>query len=310
MGYKYNLNKGIQKFRTKTSLAISGSILGATGLILAVAMPLAAKASPTQVIVTPTNQQGWSSTAPTADTRPGGTVSFNNDTTAPGNPNNGALLMTTDATTASKAQYFHNTATPLSSVTELSYSTKQNAPAGLIADPSYQLAICATGATTSGCNPQTAPGVGSSFTTLVYEPYQGGQGAIVNGEWQNWDINSGGLFWTTHTVVCSGGTLVGTSGGPASYTLAQVQLACPDALVFQFGLNIGTNNPGYNVEADLFNFNGTTYNFEPFQAATDKDQCKGGGWATLTDTNGNHFKNQGDCVSYVATGGKNQAAGH
>ena len=33
---------------------------------------------------------------------------------------------------------------------------------------------------------------------------------------------------------------------------------------------------------------------------TDKDQCKQGGWQTF-----GIFKNQGDCVSFVATGGKN-----
>jgi hypothetical protein len=32
-----------------------------------------------------------------------------------------------------------------------------------------------------------------------------------------------------------------------------------------------------------------------------KEQCKNGGWGTLG------FKNQGDCVSFVATGGKEPA---
>jgi|GEM_PF-6235390 len=154
MRYRYNVNTGIQKLRTKTALVISSTTLGFAGLIMAIAIPLGAKAAtPTNVIVTPTNQQGWSSLSPTADTRAGGTVSFNNDTSAPGNPHHGALMMTTDSTTIAKAQYMHNTATPLYSVTKLSYSTKQNAPNGLIADPSYQVAICATGATSSGCNP-------------------------------------------------------------------------------------------------------------------------------------------------------------
>jgi hypothetical protein len=35
---------------------------------------------------------------------------------------------------------------------------------------------------------------------------------------------------------------------------------------------------------------------------TSKDQCKNGGWKTF-----GVFKNQGDCVSFVATGGKNSA---
>jgi hypothetical protein len=33
---------------------------------------------------------------------------------------------------------------------------------------------------------------------------------------------------------------------------------------------------------------------------TDKDQCKDGGWQSF-----HVFKNQGDCVSFVATQGKN-----
>jgi hypothetical protein len=43
---------------------------------------------------------------------------------------------------------------------------------------------------------------------------------------------------------------------------------------------------------------------------TTKDECKNGGWETFTGFQGQTiFKNQGDCVSFVATGGKNQPAG-
>lgn len=40
---------------------------------------------------------------------------------------------------------------------------------------------------------------------------------------------------------------------------------------------------------------------------TDKDECKKGGWETFVNTNTGQqiFKNQGDCVSFVATQGKN-----
>ena len=38
---------------------------------------------------------------------------------------------------------------------------------------------------------------------------------------------------------------------------------------------------------------------------TDKAQCKHGGWKSF----GTMFKNQGDCVSFVATGGKNPPSG-
>jgi hypothetical protein len=36
-----------------------------------------------------------------------------------------------------------------------------------------------------------------------------------------------------------------------------------------------------------------------------QDVCMKGGWMNLVDSQGNSFKNQGDCVSFVATGGKN-----
>ncbi len=45
----------------------------------------------------------------------------------------------------------------------------------------------------------------------------------------------------------------------------------------------------------------------PNPVPTSAKQCKGGGWQNLTDTNGTPFKNQGDCVSFVATGGTNLA---
>ncbi len=43
---------------------------------------------------------------------------------------------------------------------------------------------------------------------------------------------------------------------------------------------------------------------------TDKDECKDGGWATFVNVNTGVqiFKNQGDCVSFVATKGKNPPA--
>lgn len=38
-----------------------------------------------------------------------------------------------------------------------------------------------------------------------------------------------------------------------------------------------------------------------------KDDCKDGGWQQLSDGSGTPFKNEGDCVSYVATQGSNTA---
>jgi len=236
----------------------------------------------TTIVVTPTNQQGWS----TSDTRPGGTVTFVSDPSSP--LPSGALQLTTDATTAAKAQYLHAANTPLSSVTELSYFTKQVSGPSL-ADPSYQVVMCLNGGTTSAT---------CGFSTLVFEAYQNPQlGPIVPNAWQQWNV-AAGLFWSTKAVTCSNGAVAGTAGGPAIYTVGQIQTMCPNAVVIGFGVNIGSNNPGYIVETDGFDFNGTTYDFQLTNPPTSKDQCKDGGFTNLTDAQGNGFSNQGRCVSF------------
>jgi hypothetical protein len=236
----------------------------------------------TTIVVTPTNQQGWS----TSDTRPGGTVTFVSDPSSP--LPSGALQLTTDATTAAKAQYLHAANTPLSSVTEAAYYTDQ-VSGPLVADPSYQLVTCLNGGTTSAT---------CGFSTLVFEPYQNPlMGPIAPNVWQNWDVATG-LFWSTRTVTCSNGVVIGTSGGPAIYTIGQIQTMCPSAVVIGFGVNIGSFNPGYVVRTDGFNFNGTTYDFQLTNPPTSKDECKDGGFANLTDAQGTEFSNQGRCVSF------------
>jgi len=59
------------------------------------------------------------------------------------------------------------------------------------------------------------------------------------------------------------------------------------------------------VVVDNVVINDTTYTFE----SGDKEDCKNGGWKNFTSPPG-PFKNQGDCVSYFASGGKNQGDGH
>ncbi len=249
--------------------------------MLVAIMPVAAA---TTVVVTPANTQGWS----TADTRTGGAVSFVADAMAPSGV--GALRLTTNATTGAKAQYLHAANTPLAAVTELSYYTKQVSAPFPGAAASYQLPVLLNG--TAG------------FTTLVFEPYQNPlRGPVVTNTWQQWDVDAG-LFWSSETIVCSNGTITRARGGPATYTLAALKAACPNAVAVGFGVNIGSYNPSYDVRADLVSFNGMAYDFEPYIVVTDKDDCKNGGWQNVTTASGQPFTNQGDCVSYVATGGK------
>jgi len=252
------------------------SVITGMAAALVLAVPMVASAA-TTVVVTPANTQGWYE----ADVRPGGDINFIEDATSP--LPTGALQLLTDNTTVAKAAYLKDASVPLSSVTELSYATKQvSGPP--TADPSYQLLIDLNGA---------APG---GFTTLVYEPYW--NGTVVPGTWQTWDVDSG-LFWSSRTFSEGTCMVVNGAGGPPFYTLAGLQATCPDAVTLSFGVNVGSFNPNYNVETDAVNFNGTTYDFELTNEPLTKEQCKDEGYKNYTDAEGNPFKNQGQCVKYV-----------
>ena len=77
-------------------------------------------------------------------------------------------------------------------------------------------------------------------------------------------------------------------------------------IVGGFGVNQGSGNPALTASADALTIgiegDTTVYDFEPYQVATDKDQCKNGGWQTVKRADGSSFKNQGDCVSYTNNG--------
>jgi hypothetical protein len=67
------------------------------------------------------------------------------------------------------------------------------------------------------------------------------------------------------------------------------------------GAQVDTDQDGIGDACD------TTPNGE--NPPADSTACKDGGWRTHTDSTGRPFKNQGDCVSYVATNGRNAASG-
>src|SRR3982750_1321097 len=204
------------KSRNSSMLALA--FIMALGLVIVLPLTPVFSAGST-IVVTPSNQQGWS----TADTRPGGDVNFVVDASAPSG--NGALQLTTDATTAAKAQYMHETNPPLANVSELSYYTRQISGSFPGADPSYQLPVCLGGFNTppTATNPTGCTG----FTTFVFEPYQNnGLGTpapvIVPNVWQQWDVDAG-QFWSSRTVNAGGACIVvAGSGGPPFYSLASL----------------------------------------------------------------------------------------
>ena len=273
----------------------------AASLFAVLLMPsVASAATASTVVVTPTNQQEWSSTAPLADTRSNGHVNFVDDSTAP--LGSGALQLLTDTAPAAnqdKAQYMHAAGVPFASITTLAYDTKQVSASFVAGLPSYQLATCLYGVTATDCTPSTTVG-GKSFATFVYEPYVNvGNAGVQNNIWQHWDV-SAGKFWSTKTEGA-----VQASQGTFTYTLAQLKTAFPNAVLASYGVNVGSNNPGYSTLVDKFVFNETTYDFEKTEPApaptvpTTKDQCKKDGYKNFVDDKGKSFKNQGQCIKYV-----------
>jgi hypothetical protein len=256
-----------------------------SSLLLAISLPFSAAGAADNIVVTPAHTQGWSET----DTRTGGQLNYVSDADAPAGT--AALQLMTDATDEAKAQYMHSANVNLADVTDISYYTKQIGASFDQGAPSYQIPIFANG--------------NSGFATLVYEPYL--NGTVTSGDWQNWDV-SAGKFWSSRDVTCSNGSLT-KSAGSTLYTLQDISTACPSAKVLGFGVNVGTSNPSYNVETDLVSFNGQTFDFELVNTPSDKSACQNNGWKDLTGSNGKAFKNQGDCTSFKATAGRNDAAG-
>jgi hypothetical protein len=100
-----------------------------------------------------------------------------------------------------------------------------------------------------------------------------------------------------------GATLTGTEAGTVDLSTT------PFPVVIRFTVTSGTGgltgatgqivltgtSRGPGAVGDVFTMTGTLTTPVP----TDKDQCKKGGWRNLADDQGEPFKNQGQCVSFV-----------
>src|SRR3954451_25115 len=214
-------------------------------------------------------------------TRNAGTAAFR---TGPATPPLGAgSLELTTPTGADKIQAFNydHVGTALADVTAMGYSNYRSA-GSLQQTTAINVEVDVNGADPGG------------FTTLVFEPvYNTDQGPVLTGVWQNWDAYNGGnaRWWSTRAIpgVCAFDCFVSWSA---------IVAANPNAVIVgAYGLNQGSGNPGLVASNDALKFNSTTYDFE--RVPLSKDDCKNGGWQSYGT-----FKNQGDCVSSVASKNK------
>jgi hypothetical protein len=188
---------------------------------------------------------------------------------------------------------YDHVGTPLGTINAIGYSTYRD-PISVTTNP-YQVPSINIQVDINGG--MLMPG---EFTTLVFEPiYNGDQGTVTPGIWQEWDAYNGGeaIWWSSRPIpgVCALSCFV---------TWNQILAANPNAtIVGGFGVNQGSGNGGLTASVDALNISYSstcvTYDFEPFRST---DECKKGSWQTMHRADGTAFKNQGDCVSYVNTG--------
>ena len=127
-------------------------------------------------------------------------------------------------------------------------------------------------------------------------------------------------FSSTFTITSTAGTVTGTGSLPKNSEASASCVPVGSVVDVRIGLGInysatipgGGQDTGIAVlnmlgalPAQLFSFSESFGSAGAPPPPTGTDQCKHGGWKSF----GTVFKNQGDCVAFVASGGKNPPSG-
>lgn len=253
----------------------------------AVLAPLASAAS--MQYVTSDDINGWTWQQPQADTKNGGVVSLSDQYGAPEGYGSSALrLETPDGSSKAQAVTAAEKGTMLRDFSGVEYYAYRSSES---TGSAVQVAAVNVAVDVNGLD---QPG---GYTNLVFEPvYQPDQGPLVNDTWQKWIGDSDNIWWSSNPIA-------GAPNRDTFVTLDSIKAANPDAVVLGYEINQGSGNPGIISAVDGFVADGKAYNFEQKSPrVTSKDQCKDDGWKTLATVDGKKFKNQGQCVSTIASG--------
>jgi hypothetical protein len=254
--------------------------------MLSMVTVLPGSAANTTVTVSPTDMQGWSFAQEIA-------VGSGALVNGPSNPpiGLGSAQLTVDSTGRELLYNPQYAGTRLDQIDVLTYSTFSQTATSILAvslqlDVDYDL----TDANLAWQG------------RLVYEPYQ--NGTVTSGVWQTWNARAG-EWWASGAP----GNGVCPQSNPCTWS--EVLATFPNAGIRTSAGNVNFKAGGPwaggfigNVDRLVIGGNSdtTTWNFESFKAATNKDECKNGGWQNVRRADGSTFKNQGDCVSYTNTG--------
>jgi hypothetical protein len=154
---------------------------------------------------------------------------------------------------------------------------------------------CKAGSPRFQINVDTGSGVKNIFAYIGPEPNYTGctpntwanSGNLLDGSRHLDTSQVGGTFYDTYASAVS---------NYGSYPVVGIQLVVDSGWAFL--------DSEQTVLIDNTNINGTLYDYEPTRREA-MDMCKNGGWRTFASPPG-PFRNQGDCVSYFASGERNQ----
>jgi len=339
MRYQYDINKGIQKLKTKTALAVSGATLGITGLLMALLMPLAAHAAPVAVynnIPSPTAGNYVSQAFEATQTSEfGGQVQFAGSATNP----TVTVLMSSWGCQSGGWSTDNCVTTPGATFSEPItlnvYSVGSGNSVGALAASQTQTFNIPYRPSADSVN-CTGDQAGEWYSATDHSCYNGFATPIsfnLSGTLPNPAIISVAYNTSDYGYAPYGDVTAchSTSGG-CGYDSLNVALTDPDSVPSIVAPSVGSDPQPNNVYAyaagsygycdgagdtgptNVFRETAACWTgYQPMFKVTvntlSKDDCKNNGWQTMTDANGKHFKNHGDCVSYFATNGKNTAAG-
>ncbi|WP_336920968.1 hypothetical protein [Aquipuribacter sp. SD81] len=259
--------------------SVRGAVAAVTLGLAALALAPTASAAGTTVV----DETSLTSTWTTGDQRGDGALAFVTEYGAPAGLGDGALQLSTPGD-SDKVQMLTAADLPLSALADASYWTYRVSGSGEQV-PAINVVIDHNGPADGG------------FATLVFEPTYSYPGQVADGVWQRWDAGADASWWSTRSF----------PGMPSAFdsfvSLRSIIDANPDAVIEAFGVNAGSGNAGLLAAVDGLTVAGTTYDFEP--RTYSKADCRDGGWAS--NFAADRFVNQGDCVSYFASGGRTHA---
>jgi hypothetical protein len=220
---------------------------------------------------------------------------------SPGNGSERAVQLVSNAsTTDSGVDFGLGSTTTLADLTNLS------------TDYQFTAGSCGGGSPRFQINVQTASGTKNIFAYIGAAP--------------NYTNCAQGVWASTGNLITGSSTVDATQLGGGFYEpwsqvltdygsnqVTGVQLVADGSWAFATtGQTVNVDNTLLNTTLFGYEATSTGTTTPPTSTSTPptaKAQCKDSGWMTLDDGLGHGFKNQGDCVSFVATGGRNEGAG-